>query len=115
MTSDRQRLTMFAGMGMTLFPAIVVNLVASRFAAAFQASSAQLPAITRALVAGRHGLWLLPVLVYAIWKWAQRGGYRAQSGSIALLAAMALTGATIVFAVFALYLPIIGFDEAAGE
>ena len=115
MSTDTQRRLLWLGMGVTLFPALALNQLLPNFEDIYKNFGVKLPPLTQMLIEGRHVLWLLPLLVYALWWWARRSASRLQPGSLAIIAGFLIAGVTMSLGVIALYQPIFALPEAVGQ
>ncbi|MFD0724771.1 hypothetical protein [Lysobacter brunescens] len=98
-----------------LVAAIVVNLVVPQFDEVYRNFGADLPWLTRALLAGRWLLFGLPVLVLLAW-WLTPAvpGQPNRRGLVALLVGVGLPVVLVPLVVIGLYLPIFMLGDAVG-
>lgn len=98
-----------------LVAAIVVNLVVPQFDEAYRNLGAELPWLTRALLAGRWLLFALPVLVVVAW-WLTPvvPGRPNRRGLVALLVGVGLPLALVPVVVIGLYMPIFAMAGIVG-
>lgn len=90
-----------------LVAAIVVNLVVPQFDEVYRNFGAELPWLTRALLAGRWLLFALPVVVVLAW-WLTpvTPGRPNRRGLVALLVGVGLPLVLVPVVVIGLYMPI---------
>lgn len=103
------------GMLCSLVAAIVVNLVVPQFDEVYRNFGAELPWLTRALLAGRWLLLALPALVLLAW-WSTPAvpGRPNRRGLVALLVGIGLPLVLAPLVVIGLYLPIFGMAGVGG-
>ncbi|MBX3711725.1 MAG: hypothetical protein KF800_07175 [Lysobacter sp.] len=103
------------GMLCSLVAAIVVNLVVPQFDEVYRNFGAELPWLTRALLAGRSLLLALPALVLLAW-WLTPAvpGRPNRRGLVALLVGVGLPLVLVPLVVIGLYLPIFGMAGVGG-
>lgn len=103
------------GMLCSLVAAIVVNLVVPQFDEVYRNFGAELPWLTRALLAGRWLLLALPALVLLAW-WLTPAvpGRPNRRGLVALLVGVGLPLVLVPLVVIGLYLPIFGMAGVGG-
>jgi len=98
-----------------LLVAIVVNLVVPQFDEVFREFGAELPWLTRALLAGRWLLFALPVgVVLAWWLTPVTPGRPNRRGLVALLVGVGVPLILVPLVVIGLYMPIFALAGAAG-
>ena len=98
-----------------LVAAIVVNLVVPQFDEVYRNFGADLPWLTRALLAGRWLLFTLPLLVLLAWRLTPAvPGQPNQRGLVALLVGVGLPLVLVPVVVIGLYLPIFMLGDAVG-
>jgi uncharacterized BrkB/YihY/UPF0761 family membrane protein len=107
----RQHALLVFGMLCSLVAAIVVNVVVPQFDEVYRNFGAELPWLTRTLLAGRWLLFALPVVALLAW-WLTPvvPGRPNRRGLVALLVGVGLPLVLVPLVVIGLYMPI--FDMA---
>ena len=105
----QQHILLASGMLCSLVAAIVVNVVAPQFEEIYVNFGAELPWLTRMLIAGRWLLFALPVVVLLAWKLTPAiPGRPNHRGVVALLIGIGLPLVLVPLVVIGLYMPIFG-------
>ncbi|MBL8261785.1 MAG: hypothetical protein JNM58_05105 [Xanthomonadaceae bacterium] len=105
----RQQGQLVTGMFCSLVAAIVVNLVVPQFDDVYRNFGAELPWLTRVLLAGRWFLFALPLVVLLTWKLTpDLPGRPNRRGVMALLIGIGLPVVLVPLVVIGLYMPIFG-------
>ena len=110
-----QHVMLVFGILCSLVAAIVVNLVVPQFDEMYRNFGAELPWLTRMLLAGRWLLFALPVVALLAWRLTPTvPGQPNKRGLVALLVGVGLPLVLVPLVVIGLYMPIFMLADTVG-